>query len=267
MYSQSSSPRIITLLTDFGTRDAFVGIMKGVILSIAPAACIVDLSHDIPPQDVLAGALTLRSAAPFFPPESIHVAVVDPGVGSDRHAILVETAEAFFIGPDNGLLSFAAPAISRRRIIQLTNHQYFLPRLSRTFHGRDIFAPVAAHLSRGISLEDFGPTQPTIEQLTVPTVERTETQLTGCIIATDHFGNLITNISAADLLPFPSHTLSVSIGPVHIHGLASTYASVALGTIVALINSWDLLEIAVRNGSAMQRLQTPVGTTVSVKKA
>ena len=147
---------IITLLTDFGSRDAFVGIMKGVMLGINPSVSFVDLSHDIPPQDILAGALVLRSAVPFFPAGTIHVAVIDPGVGSKRRALLVETPEAFFVGPDNGLLSLAAPASAATRVIHLTNEEYFLLPRSQTFHGRDVFAPVAAHLSRGVSPKQFG---------------------------------------------------------------------------------------------------------------
>src|SRR5262244_337958 len=157
-------PPIVSLLTDFGTRDAFVGIMKGVILGINPAVTLVDLSHDIPPQDVTAGALILRSAAAFFPPGTIHVAVVDPGVGSARRALLVETHNAFFVGPDNGLLSLAAPADTVVRIVHLTNAEYFLAARSHTFHGRDVFAPVAAYLSLGRAPEHFGPAVCTMER-------------------------------------------------------------------------------------------------------
>ena len=258
---------LITLLTDFGTRDAFVGIMKGIILGIAPEARLIDLSHDIPPQDVLTGALQLRSAASFFPRGTIHVAVVDPGVGSQRRAVVVQTHDAFFVGPDNGLLSLAAPPTSIVRSVHLTNAQYFLSRLSSTFHGRDVFAPVAAHLARGVSLETLGPPIQTVESLSLPIVERTDTRLSGSVIAIDHFGNLITNITGTDLLPFPRETLWVSIGPVQIQGLGSTYASVSLGSMTALINSWGMLEIAVRNGSAAQQLSTSTGTTVWVRKA
>ncbi|MBM4255711.1 MAG: SAM-dependent chlorinase/fluorinase [Deltaproteobacteria bacterium] len=265
MPRSSSTPPIITLLTDFGTRDAFVGIMKGVILGIAPGVQLVDLSHDVPPQDVLAGALVLRSAVSFFPAGSIHVAVVDPGVGSQRRAVIIETQEALFVSPDNGLLSLAVPPESIVRIIHLTNSQYFLPQLSSTFHGRDVFAPVAAHLSRGVPPEALGLTIPSIERLSLPRVERTETELIGSVIAIDHFGNLITNIAEADLLPFPRETLWVSIGAVKIQGLVATYASVPLGATVALINSWGMLEIAVRNGSAAQQLRTPIGTMVRVR--
>src|SRR5581483_1534781 len=171
-----------------------------------------------------------------------------------------------FVGPDNGLLSLAAPPESNVLVVHLTNTQYFLPHLSHTFHGRDVFAPIAAHLACGVSPKVLGPTISTIEQLSLPVVARTESQLSGSVIAIDHFGNLMTNITEADLLPFPSETLSVSIGPVRIQGLASTYAAVELGTLVALINSWGMLEIAVRNGSAAQQLRTPLGTTVCVRR-
>ncbi|MGE0825711.1 MAG: S-adenosyl-l-methionine hydroxide adenosyltransferase family protein [Candidatus Binatia bacterium] len=259
------SPRIITLLTDFGTQDAFVSIMKGVILGINPQVHLVDLSHAVPPQDIQSGALILRSAVPFFPPGTIHVAVVDPGVGSLRRAILVETQRCFFIGPDNGLLSLAVATDSIVRIIHLTNTQYFLSTVSSTFHGRDVFAPVAAHLSRNVPTEAFGPSVAAFEQFSLPPVERTATQVAGCVIAIDRFGNLITNITAADLLPFPTARLSVSIGSVNLQGMASTYASVPVGTVVALINSWGMLEIAVRNGSAAQHLNAHAGALVWVK--
>ena len=263
----ASSPRIISLLTDFGTQDGFVGIMKGVILGINPSVFIVDLSHEVPPQDILTGALILRSAVAFFPPATIHVAVIDPGVGSNRRAILVETATALLVGPDNGVLSLAAPLDSIQRIIHLTNRQYFLPNVSLTFHGRDVFAPVAAHVSRGISLEEFGPSVASMERLTLPHVERDTAKMAGRIIVIDRFGNLVTNITATDLLPFPTERLSVSIGPVQIHGLASTYASVPIGAVTALINSWGLLEIAVRNGSAAQQLGVQRGSLVIVTHA
>jgi len=257
---------VVTLLTDFGTQDGFVGIMKGVMLAINPSLHMVDLSHEVPPQDILRGALILQSAVSFFPPGTIHVAVVDPGVGSQRRAILVETQNAFFAGPDNGLLSLAAPVETVRRIVNLTNTQYFLSPLSHTFHGRDLFSPVAAHLSLGVSSETFGSVVTTMERLFLPQVERTETQLTGRVLTIDHFGNLVTNITEADLLPFSREKLWVSIGPVRIHGLVFTYASVQVGATAALINSWGMLEVAVRNGSAAQRFGAQLGTPVYVSK-
>ena len=260
----ASTPPIIALLTDFGTQDGFVGTMKGVILGINPSVSIVDLSHEVQPQDILMGALILRSAIAFFPPGTIHVAVVDPGVGSARRAIMIETVTALLVGPDNGLLSVAAPPESVQRIIHLTNSRYFLPRVSQTFHGRDIFAPVAAHLSLGVPPEDFGPPVAHIERLALPVVEHASHKLTGSVIALDRFGNIVTNITAADLLPFPTESLSVSIGPVQIHGLASTYTSVPVGAVTALLNSWGMLEIAVRNGSAAQQLGIQRGNAVVV---
>jgi S-adenosyl-L-methionine hydrolase (adenosine-forming) len=263
---KSVQPPIISLLTDFSTRDAFVGIMKGVILGINPVVRLVDLSHEVPAQDILTGALILRSAVPFFPPGTIHVAIVDPGVGSERRAILVETQNAFFIGPDNGLLSLAAPTEAIVRIMHLANTRYFLSPRSQTFHGRDVFAPVAAHLSLGITPETFGPFVTTMERLTLPAVECEETRLTGRVIAVDHFGNLVTNITEADLLPFPRKELWVSIGSMRIHSLVSTYASVEVGAVAALINSWGMLEIAVRNGSAAQQLGLLRGCPVCVTR-
>lgn len=260
----SLGPRVISLLTDFGNQDAFVGIMKGVILHINPTVCLVDLSHQVPAQDILAGALVLRSAVPFFPPGTIHLAVVDPGVGSARRAILIQTRNAFFVGPDNGLLSLAAPSETVERIVHLTNPQYFLPSQSHTFHGRDVFAPVAAHLSLGVAPERFGSTVPTMARLTLPPVRHEETGLTGSVIYVDHFGNLITNITETDLQPFSKEHLLVSIGAVRIDGLVASYAAVEIGAWAALINSWGMLEIAVRNGSAARQLGVLPGQPISV---
>jgi len=254
----------ITLLTDFGSRDAFVGIMKGVMLGINTSVSFVDLSHAIPPQDVLAGALVLRSVVPFFPPGTIHVAVVDPGVGSNRRALLVETPEAFFVGPDNGLLSLAAPASAVTRIIHLTNEEYFLLPRSQTFHGRDVFAPVAAHLSLGVSPKQFGESIPTMEQITLPRVEPRANGLTGTVIYVDHFGNVTTNITAGDLRPFSMNSLLVSMNAMQIHGVVPSYAAVEIGAPAVVINSWGLLEIAVRNGSAAQRFNLRVGHPITL---
>lgn len=254
--------RTITLLTDFGARDAFVGVMKGVMLGINPAVSFVDLSHEVPPQDILAGALLLRSAVSFFPPGTIHVAVVDPGVGSSRRPLLVETPDAVLIGPDNGLLSLAAPAESTVRIVHLTNEQYFLPRRSHTFHGRDIFAPVAAYVSGSVAPEQCGVAVPTMERLSLPSVERQPDGLIGCVIYIDHFGNAVTNIAEADLRPFSKETLLVSIENVQMNGVAAAYTAVEVEAPVALVNSWGMLEIAVRNGSAAQRFALQRGQHV-----
>lgn len=256
--------RIITLLTDFGSRDAFVGIIKGVILGIHPDVSLIDLSHEVPPQDIMAGALLLRSAAPYFPQGVIHVAVVDPGVGSSRRALLVETPSALFVGPDNGLLSLAAPVQHVTRLIHLTNEQYFLSPRGQTFHGRDVFAPVAAHLARGVLPEQCGEPVSSMEQLTLPPIERQADRLTGSVIYIDHFGNLVTSFTEAELRPFSRESLLVSIGSVRIRGVVTSYATVEVGAPAALINSWGMLEIAVRNGSAAQRFQIQPGQQVQL---
>ncbi len=253
---------VIALLTDFGTQDAFVGIMKGVILSLNPEIQLVDLSHEVPAQNILVGALLLRSAAPFFPPGTIHVAIVDPGVGSERRALLVETQQAFFLGPDNGLLSLVVPAEAVVRIIHLSNEDFFLARRSHTFHGRDVFAPVAAQVARGVAVEQFGPSIPQMERIALPAVERKDTELIGSVIYIDHFGNVVSNITEADVRPFSRERLLVSIDNVRIKGVVSTYAAVEIGAPMALINSWGMLEIAVRNGSAAQQFGIHLGCPI-----
>jgi S-adenosyl-L-methionine hydrolase (adenosine-forming) len=254
----------LSLITDFGTKDGFVGAMKAVILGINPAVQIVDLSHDVPPQDILAGALILGSAVRFFPSGTIHVAVVDPGVGSARRALLLETPDAFFIGPDNGILSLAVSAEAVTRIVELTNTQYFLSPRSATFHGRDVFAPAAAHLSLGVPPRQLGSEVADMERVSIPAVEYRQGCVRGCVLYIDQFGNLMTNVTAADLHPFPKERLSVSITTVTISGIVSSYATVAAGEPAALINSWGLLEIAIRNGSAAQQLNAQCGCVVSV---
>ena len=257
---------IITVLTDFVTQDAFVGIMKGVILSIAPSAHIVDLSHDIPPQNIQAGALILRSAVHFSPAGTIHVAVVDPGVGSARKGVLIETQAGLFIGPDNGLLSLAAPEKDIGRIIHLTNPDYFLDTPNHTFHGRDVFAPIAAHLTQGVTPNQLGPQLSTLNHLRLPTPEKTEQTLTGTVLYIDHFGNAVTNINTTDIHPFPTSALWVSIGARLLGQLVSTYASVDEGEPVVLINRWGRVEIAIRNGSAAQELGIEPGSSVEMRR-
>ncbi len=255
---------IITLLTDFGLQDPFVGIMKGVILKIHPAATIVDLTHGVPPQNVLAGALILKQAVPFFPRGSIHVVVVDPGVGSNRRGLLVETQTHFFVGPDNGLLSLAAPEEEVVRIVHLTNPRFFLSPPSSTFHGRDVFAPVAAYLSAEVTPTELGPQVATMEKLCVPLPRQEKTQVVGEVIYIDHFGNLITNIPEHAFLPFPRDRLFINIGQTQIRGLSFTYTAVTEGEFVAVVNSWGYLEIAARNDSAAGRTGSSVGEPVRV---
>ncbi len=206
----------------------------------------------------------MKQAAPFFPPGSIHVAVVDPGVGSDRRGLLIETRTHFFIGPDNGLLSLAAPEEEVVRTVHLTNSRFFLSPPSPTFHGRDVFAPVAAYLSAGVSPTDFGPQITTIERLCVPLPHQEKTKVMGEVVYIDHFGNLITNIPEHALLPFPRERLFINMGQVQIRGLSFTYTTVTEGEFVAVVSSWGYLEIAVRNGSAARCTGSSVGEPVIV---
>src|SRR5574337_20278 len=188
--------RIITLLTDFGNQDAYVGIMKGVIAGINPLANIIDICHDIPPQDIFNGAYLLSTSYKYFPEGTIHVAIVDPGVGSQRDIVCVEAQHHIFLVPNNGILSFIAQEEKPKSIFRVTNNRYCLPSPSNTFHGRDVFAPVAAHLSLGIKPQQLGMKVNQLEQLDIPKPHYKKTgQLEGQIIYIDRFGNLITNIT------------------------------------------------------------------------
>ncbi len=256
---------LITLATDFGTRDAFVGVMKGVIAGRAPGVPVIDLTHGIPPQDVLAGALVLEHAVPYFPPGTIHVGVVDPGVGSARRPLCVETATPVLVGPDNGLLSLAAPVETVRRIIHLTEARFFLAPRSHSFHGRDIFAPVAAALATGTDPGALGPMVPDMARLTLPLVRAVGGRIRGEVIYVDGFGNLVTNVPETLLTGFPHAGVSITIGDARLRGIAACYAAVAPGDAVAVVNSWGLVEIAVREGSACAELSAGVGTPVGIE--
>jgi S-adenosylmethionine hydrolase len=250
----------VTLLTDFGTVDGFVGAMKGVILSLAPDARLVDLGHELPPHDVRAGAWALREAAPYFPPGTIHVAVVDPGVGSARRPLLLRAAGQLLVGPDNGLLSLAARRCGGAcEGWVLDASELHRPQPSATFHGRDIFAAVAGHLARGLAPERAGtPAREWIELAAPRAVRRADGSWRGCVVHVDRFGNLITNLEAAELAaasPAGGWCVALAgaaagracraLGP-----LRTTFADVAPGEWLAYLGSSGLLEIAVREGSA-----------------
>ncbi len=256
---------LITLLTDFGVADGFVGVMKGVILSLCPEARIVDLTHDIPPQQVLVGAFVLRSAVPFFPAGTIHLAVVDPGVGTPRRPILVETDLGWLVGPDNGLLSPAAVVAGRPRPRVLTESRFFRHPVSNTFHGRDVFAPVAAHLARGVPAAEFGAAVDSIAAPPVPEAQSSAGVCRGTVVYVDHFGNLVTNISAEALDAFPARRVSVTIAGRRVAGPVAAYGAVPEGTPLAVVGSWGQLEIAVRNGNAARLFAAGPGCRVTVK--
>jgi S-adenosylmethionine hydrolase len=251
---------LIALTTDFGTTDAFVGVMKGVIAARAPGVVVIDVTHGVPAQDVRAGALILRHAVPYFPAGTVHVAVVDPGVGSARRPLCVETEHAVLLGPDNGLLSLAATSETIRRIVHLTEERFFRTPRSATFHGRDVFAPVAAAVATGTPVSSLGPEVSDMERIHLPPLVREDAGLRGQILYADHFGNLVTNIPA-DALPA---RCTIQICGTRIRGVAPSYSAGAPGMPLAVVNSWDVLEIAVRDGSARERLGAAVGEPVLV---
>jgi S-adenosylmethionine hydrolase len=257
---------IVTMLSDFGERDGYVGVMRGVMLGICPSARFVDLTHEIPPQDIVAGALVLAAAVPHFPKRTIHVAVVDPGVGSERRPLLIETEDFVLVGPDNGLLSLAAARSRLRRVVVLDRETYHLPERSRTFHGRDIFAPVAAHCANGVTPSEVGSAADTFQRVSIPRPRRLDDGLEAQVIHIDRFGNLVCNVERADLTDFRDSRVSISIGAVTIAEISPHYASVRDGRPLALWNSWDRLEIAVRNGSAARQIRARVGDRVQLKQ-
>ena len=257
---------VITLTTDFGLTDPFVGIMKGVIASRAPGVAVIDVSHGVPAQDVLAGALVLRHAVPYFPAGSVHVAVVDPGVGTERRPLCVETTAGALVGPDNGVLSLAASVLDVQRIVHLTEERFFLSPRSRTFHGRDVFAPVAAALATGTPPSALGETVAEMEHVSIPAVRRDGERLSGAVIYVDRFGNLVTNVDATALAPLPADAVGVRIAGRVLAGVHPSYGAVERGMLVAVVNSWGLVEIAARDGSAAAQLAVGTGTAVVVER-
>ncbi len=244
---------IITLTTDFGTDDGFVGSVKGVILSINSGTSIVDISHTVNPHDILGGAFVLYQAYSYFPENTIHIAVVDPGVGSKRQAIIIETDKHLFVGPDNGIFSLVLKNERPKRIISLTNEEYFLNDISNTFHGRDIFAPVAARLTLGETVSNFGDELEKIEIADWGEPLRTDDRLEGTVLHVDRFGNLITNISTEDILSFSKESsIQIQVGGKTIKGLSKTYSDGKKGKPIALISSVNLLEIAYNMDSAQK---------------
>ncbi|MBW2615166.1 MAG: SAM-dependent chlorinase/fluorinase [Deltaproteobacteria bacterium] len=261
----------ITLTTDFGLSDPYVGIMKGVILSINPAARVIDISHLIKAGSVMQAACIIEEAYTFFPKGTVHVAVVDPGVGTGRRLILLETEEYFFVGPDNGIFWPIIVAHADIKAIHLTESKYFLPHITHTFHGRDIFAPVAAHLSRGVDPRKMGHSISDPVPFEVPRPQQAGEVLSGQIIRVDHFGNLITNILQKDLDQFSGSARPViNIGDLVIEGVCKTYADASAGETLAMIGSSGLLEIAVNLGRACDRLglnsEDIVGSKIEVTK-
>ena len=259
------SKPIITLLTDFGTADHYVASLKGVMLTINPQSTLIDITHQVNPQGVKAGAFILASACPFFPKGTIHLAVVDPGVGGSRKAILLVTRDHFFLGPDNGLLTLAAPRGQVRRAVALTNEKFFLPRVSATFHGRDLFAPVAAYLSLGVNPKVFGNELDSWVEMVFGTPRIGEEELIGEILHVDSFGNIISSITERQFLDFTKgHSFVIKIGKRVIHGLKKGYWAGKKEEVMALFGSGGFLEISVREGNAQKILKAKRGDLIKV---
>ena len=248
MGNASPSLPVITLLTDFGTADYFVGAVKGAILSVNPSAVVVDITHEIPPQDIETSAFTLVAAYKTFPAGVIHVAVVDPGVGSTRRPIIVSANEQFFVGPDNGLFSYIYDREPSHRIVHVTSDRFFRPSVSSTFHGRDVFAPVAAALSNGVALEEFG--AEIDDAVRLPSLEEPLR-----IIHIDRFGNCITNVTRAEK--------SLVINGQIINEFRRFYGEGDEESLFAIWGSAGFLEISVNGGSAAKILGVKRGDEVS----
>lgn len=250
----------ITLLTDFGTADGYVAAVKGVIASRASGVHIIDATHDIPPGDIFAGAHALRRYWNRYPAGTLHFAVVDPGVGSARRAIAARADGYLFVAPDNGLLSLVLEDAREKSVVAITNTNLVPRPESQTFHARDVFAPAAAQLLCGTDLQSFGPVVSDWVRLRIPSPAVNDSTITGVVVSSDHFGNLQTNIPARLVAP----GALVVLGNREVGMVARTYSDVPPQQPVALINSDDVLEIAVRDGSAARVLHAHAGTPVTV---
>lgn len=259
------SKRLITLCTDFGADSPYVAAIKGVILSINPQVTLVDVTHSIRPQDVRQGAIVLAEVCPRFPAETIHVAVVDPGVGTERRLAYARIGNQHYLAPDNGLLSRLTTRDPPSRIFSLREPAFWLKEVSATFHGRDILAPVAARISLGIDPEVLGPKLPRLVELDWPLPKLESQRLVGEVESIDHFGNLLTNITRQDLAQIARHQpLRVACGPRAGIPIVRTYEVEPRGTVVALVGSNGCLEIAVVAGSAAGELGATPGAPVVI---
>ncbi len=261
-----SDTRIVTFTTDFGLNDPFVGIMHGVVLNIHPETTVVDVCHAVASYDIFDGAWTIAQAYRFFPPRTVHVVVVDPGVGGTRRPIIVETDDYIFVAPDNGVLSLVEMREQKFTVRHVTAERYFLQPVSQTFHGRDVFSPVAGWLSKGVAPSEFGPEISDYVRLKLPSVERIgENSLRGVVIKVDKFGNLITNISepeAPGLFTTTPPAVSILIAGQTITRVCHSYGEGGEDEFFAIVGSSGYLEIAAKQASAAEKLASGVGTPV-----
>ena len=257
--------KIVALLTDFGLDDNYVGIMKGVLLRINPGVQIVDICHSIKPHSVVQGALTLKSSYCYFPKKTIFLCVVDPGVGSKREAIVVKAKGYVFVAPDNGLLSLVVGGKCQREIYRITNPRYFIKPVSNTFHGRDIFAPIAAHIASGVPLHKFGKKKEDLKKIALPKprFNLKKRCITGEVIDIDHFGNCITNIKEEDLAEFKGR-LRLSFNGKAVSSIVSSYAQAKEGKPLAIIGSKGYLEVSINKGSAAKGLNAAIGSRIKI---
>ncbi len=272
-------PPLITLLTDFGENGTYVGAMKGVMLGIVPGATLVDISHQVSPQDIQQAASILAGVYAYYPAHTVHLIVVDPGVGSTRRAIAMQTGRGLFVAPDNGVLSYVQRAEPDARVVVLENSQYWRPNPSHTFHGRDIFSPAAAHLAAGVPLQELGSPCDDAVQLPVPPLEVGAGFVRGEIVRIDHFGNALTNITelqwldedTVELVPphaaplrFDARRARVMFGWHTLSGMHQTYSRVSIGQALVLVGSSGELEISVNQGRAEEKLGIKVGDPVTL---
>lgn len=266
---------IIVLMTDFGVKDIYVGVMKGVIAQICRDAFVIDLTHEIAPQSISTGAWALKNAYRYFPQGSIFLAVVDPEVGSERNPLVVEADGYRFVAPDNGLLTHIIRNASEWRAVAIKNSSLWLPKVSATFHGRDIFAPAAAHLAMGVALSEFGPPIEQLVELDIAPVYHEGRRIVGSVIHIDHFGNLITNIEPLQWgvdrqltingASFGAPTARVTILDTSLRGIQRAYYESRPGDLLAQVDSTGALELAVYRGSAAAYIGASVGDTVTLE--
>jgi S-adenosylmethionine hydrolase len=254
---------MITLTSDFGLKDPYVAEMKGVILTINPNATIVDITHGVEKFSIRIGASMLASAAPYFPKGTVHLAVVDPGVGTERRAILIQTKQGFFVGPDNGILMLAAQNQGIEHINEITNPTLMLPIVTSTFHGRDVFAPAAAHLDNKVPSSEFGPEISDAVTSEITNVEQRNGSFIGEVLHVDHFGNIITNINQKEIVD--AKTVSVKLQNLSLKvAFSKTYAQAKPQEPIALIGSYGFLEIALNQANAAERFYVKTGDKIEV---
>lgn len=257
---------VIALLTDFGSRDHYAGTMKGVALTICPDATLVDITHEVAAHDVLGGALELAASYKYFPPGTVFLVVVDPGVGSTRRGIAVDAGDYKFVAPDNGVLTVVLDEHAPRKVVELSERKYARASVSRTFEGRDRFAPAAAWLAKGIDVGALGRPAGALHRLDIPQPQVEDDRISGEVLRVDRFGNLISNIDRKTFNRLGADALDVQIGTFQVSKVVSTYADATAGEICALFGSTDHLEIAANGASAAAQLQLGRGAVVRVSR-